>query len=137
MIERSRSIPDKSPEFKPPPVRDQAIALAVALVCAICFLRSAVLPTNAVVPYAPEVMRPARDIALADGASEAEIYRGNLSMGDKYNQSLAWDRITQDRLRNGEIPTWTRDIAGGVSFVPQMGQVYHPVAPSSSSPWGR
>ncbi len=127
MIERSRSIPDKSPEFKPPPVRDQAIALAVALVCAICFLRSAVLPTNAVVPYAPEVMRPARDIALADGASEAEIYRGNLSMGDKYNQSLAWDRITQDRLRNGEIPTWTRDIAGGVSFVPQMGQVYHPV----------
>ena len=52
--------------------------------------------------------------------------RGNASMGDKYNQSLAWDRILHDSLSAGNIPEWSTDIGGGVPFVPQMAQVWQP-----------
>ena len=113
--------------FSAPSLRDQLVALGIAIACALCFLRSTVSPNNALLPYPPEFLQPARASSLAAGTPTDEIFRGNTSMGDKYGQSLAWDRITQTRLSGGEIPLWTRDIAGGVPFVPQMGQVYHPM----------
>jgi Bacterial membrane protein YfhO len=127
VIDRNTAPESRIAGFTPPPLRDQAIAVFVAIICALGFLRTSISPGNALLPYPPEVMQPLRDVALAGGMDEAEIRRGNLSMGDKFNQSLAWDRIIQDHIREGDLPLWTRDIAGGVPFVPQMGQVYHPI----------
>lgn len=109
------------------PTRHEALqAWGLAALCALLFVGAALLPGRAMVPYAPEVPEPMRTMALADGATVAELERGNTSMGDKYHQSLAWDRIIQDRFRAGDFPLWTRDIGGGAPFVPQMGQVYQP-----------
>lgn len=103
------------------------LAIALALIGGLGFLRDALRTDRALLPYPPELLQPARQEALATGQlSPEELLRGNLSMGDKYNQSLTWDRISRDRLLAGELPLWTRDIASGVPFVPQMGQVYHP-----------
>lgn len=109
-----------------PTLRQQLLALLVAGVCAVGFLRSGLRLDHALLPYPPEVLEPWNSAAKTSGMDPAEIYRGNLTMGDKYNQSLTWDRITHDRMHRAQIPLWTRDIAGGVPFVPQMGQVYHP-----------
>jgi hypothetical protein len=107
--------------------RELGEALLWALLLALLFLRAGVLPTRAVLPFVPEVYEPLRSEALADGSiTPAELDRGNRTMGDKFNQSLAWDRILQTRLRAGEPPLWTRDIAGGAPFVPQMAQVWQP-----------
>ncbi len=111
----------------PPPAREQLQALLLALLASLLFLGAAVLPTNSLVPYPPEAHEPLRSEALAaKQVTKTELLVGNVTMGDKYGQSLAWDRIIQDRLRHGELPLWTRDIAGGVPFVPQMAQVYQP-----------
>ena len=113
--------------YTPPPAGQQLQAIVLAVLCSLLFLGTAVLPTNCLVPYPPEALEPLKSEALADGRiTNVELLTGNVAMGDKYNQSLAWDRILQDRLRGGEIPLWTRDIAGGVPFVPQMAQVYQP-----------
>lgn len=103
----------------------------LAALCAVLFLRESLLPGRALVPFPPEVLDVAGAQAKAAGrlgtpAELAEVGRGNVSMGDKYNQSLCWDRVLETRLRQGEIPLWTRDIAGGASFVPQMAQVWQP-----------
>ena len=113
---------------RPTPTRRHlAEACIWALLAAVLFLRSGVLPTNALVPFAPEVYEPLRSEVLASGEfTVSELDAGNPSMGDKYNQSLAWDRILADRLRDGSLPLWTRDIGGGVPFVPQMAQVFQP-----------
>lgn len=114
--------------LRPRPCRRELVqAILIAVLCALAFLRAGVLPTRAVVPFPPERFEPLRSELLAAGEiTQEEIDRGNASMGDKYNQSLAWDRILQDRLQSGELPLWSRDIAGGVAFVPQMAQVYQP-----------
>ncbi|MEY2982828.1 MAG: hypothetical protein RL562_3055 [Planctomycetota bacterium] len=102
-------------------------AALLALVCALAFLGPGILPTRSVVPFVPERYEPLRTEALQTGSvTPAELQSGSPEFGDKYNQSLAWDRIQQDRLRGGSIPLWTRDIAGGAPFVPQMAQVYQP-----------
>ncbi len=110
-----------------PSLREQLQAIFLAALCAAVFLGEGLLPGNALLPFPPEVYEPLRSEALATGTvTEAELLTGNREMGDKFNQSIAWDRITQSRLSRGELPLWTRDIAGGVPFVPQMGQVYEP-----------
>lgn len=102
-------------------------ALVLAALCSVLFLGKALLPGYAVMPFPPEVLEPMRSEALAEGrVTAADLQQGNPSFGDKYNQSLAWDRITGDRLRSGDFPLWTRDIAGGAPFVPQQGQPYMP-----------
>jgi hypothetical protein len=102
-------------------------ALVLAALCSVLFLGKALLPGYAVMPFPPEVLEPMRSEALAEGrVTAADLQQGNPSFGDKYNQSLAWDRITGDRLRGGDFPLWTRDIAGGAPFVPQQGQPYMP-----------
>lgn len=110
------------------PCRRQIVeALLWAACLALLFLRGAALPTRACVPVCPEVYEPLRSEVLARGEfTAAELDAGNATMGDKYNQSLCWDRILQDRLRSFELPLWTRDIGGGVPFVPQMAQVFQP-----------
>jgi len=113
--------------YGPPPVSQQLQALLLALLSSLLFLGVAVLPGNCLLPYPPEALEPLKSEALESGrVSKADLLVGNVTMGDKYNQSLAWDRILQDRLRQGELPLWTRDIGGGVPFVPQMAQVYQP-----------
>lgn len=113
--------------YLPPSSGQQIQAILLALLCSLLFLGTAVLPTNCLVPYPPEALEPLKSEALAAGSiTPAELLVGNVDLGDKYNQSLAWDRILGDRLRQGEFPLWTRDIAGGVPFVPQMAQVYQP-----------
>ncbi|MEY4674899.1 MAG: hypothetical protein RL148_2683 [Planctomycetota bacterium] len=103
----------------------------LAALCAVLFLREALVPGRSLVPYPPEVMdvqgaqRKAAGL-LSTPEQLAEVGRGNVSMGDKYNQSLCWDRVLETRLRQGEVPLWTRDIGGGASFVPQMAQVWQP-----------
>lgn len=113
---------------RPRPSRIELLQAAlVALVCAVAFLGEGVLPSRSVVPFPPERFEPLRTEALADASiREHELRAGSAEFGDKYNQSLAWDRIQQDRLRAGSIPLWSRDIGGGVPFVPQMAQVYQP-----------
>ena len=115
-------------DARPRPARRQlAEAVLSALCAAVLFLRAGVLPTRALVPFPPELYEPLRSEVLASGELQAaELDAGNRSLGDKYNQSLAWDRILQTRLRHGDVPLWTRDIAGGAPFVPQMAQVYQP-----------
>lgn len=103
----------------------------LAALCAVLFLRESLLPGRALVPFPPEVLDVAAAQARAAGELDtaeqlAEVGRGNVSMGDKYNQSLCWDRVLETRLRAGDLPLWTRDIAGGASFVPQMAQVFQP-----------
>ena len=103
----------------------------LAALCAVLFLREALLPSRALVPFPPEVLDVVGAEARAAGRLDtpeqlAEVGRGNVSMGDKYNQSLCWDRVLESRLRDGELPLWTRDIGGGASFVPQMAQVWQP-----------
>jgi hypothetical protein len=103
-------------------------AVLIAALCALFFLRDALLPGRALVPYPPEFLDARTAEALAQGTFDpVEVMRGNVSMGDKYNQSLCWDRVMQDRFRDFDLPLWTRDIAGGASFVPQMAQVYQPI----------
>ncbi|MBL8756434.1 MAG: YfhO family protein [Planctomycetes bacterium] len=106
--------------------REQLQAALLAALCAVLFLGPALLPGRALVPYPPELHAVEGAHARAAGMADDELYRGTLCMGDKYGQSLAWDRILQDRLRKGEIPLWTNDIGGGASFVPQMAQVFQP-----------
>jgi len=80
------------------------------------------------VPFPPERFEVQRAEARAAGTFDPEdAQRGNASGGDKYMQSLAWDRIMADRFRALDFPLWTRDIAAGAPFVPQMAQVYEPV----------
>jgi len=113
----------------PSPPRPQHLqALVLALCCALLFLRDALLPGRALVPYPPEQMGIVRAEALADGSFDpGDARRGLACGGDKYLQSLCWDRVMQRRFRAGEFPLWTRDIAGGAPFVPQMAQVYQPI----------
>jgi hypothetical protein len=104
-----------------------AWAALVAALAAVLFLGAALLPGRAPMPFPPENYSPLRQEALARGSiAPADLALGSVSQGDKYNQSLAWDRISRDRLRAGDVPQWTRDIGGGAPFVPQMGQVYMP-----------
>jgi len=112
--------------MNPSTPREQLQAILLALLCSVMFLGSALIPGNALVPYPPELNAVEGAVARAEGIAPDELYRGALCMGDKFSQSLAWDRIMQDRMRSGEIPLWTKDIAGGASFVPQMAQVYQP-----------
>ncbi|MEE2886442.1 MAG: hypothetical protein VX951_03315, partial [Planctomycetota bacterium] len=113
--------------FRPPALPDQLTAVVLALIVGLGFLGDGLRIDRALLPYPPELLQPALQKAVVTGdLSSKELFRGNLSMGDKYNQSLTWDRITKDRLLAAELPLWTRDIASGVPFVPQMGQVYHP-----------
>lgn len=112
--------------MNPSTPREQMQAVLLALVCSVMFLGSALIPGRALVPFPPELNTVEGAVAREQGMDPDELYRGALCMGDKYSQSLAWDRIMQDRMRSGEIPLWTKDIAGGASFVPQMAQVYQP-----------
>lgn len=104
-----------------PTVREQLLAALVAALCGLLFLGPAVLPSHALLPFPPENLEPWRSEQPV-----GDLLYGQPSLGDKYNQSLAWDRITTDALREGRLPLWTRDIGGGAAFVPQMGQVYQP-----------
>ncbi|MEC7584472.1 MAG: YfhO family protein [Planctomycetota bacterium] len=111
-----------------PSARQQWQAVLLAALCALLFLRGGLLPGNALVPYPPEGYDLYQAEALATGTYDAaDAMRGNVSMGDKYNQSLCWDRIMQDRFGAFDLPLWTKDIGGGASFVPQMAQVYQPI----------
>lgn len=101
-------------------------ALLLAAVAAAAFLGSALLPGRALVPFPPENIPPLRSETTERGLTTEDLLIGNPTGGDKYNQSLAWDRIARDRLRRGELPLWTRDLGGGAPVVPQMGQVYMP-----------
>lgn len=109
-----------------PSPREQWHAVLLALLCSVMFLGEALIPGRALVPFPPELGTIEGAVARAEGMDPDELYRGAMCMGDKYSQSLAWDRIMQDRMRSGEIPLWTKDIAGGATFVPQMAQVYQP-----------
>ena len=107
---------------------DHLQAVLLALLCSVLFLRSALLPGNALVPHPPELLDVPREQAIADGRYDAtDALRGNVGMTDKYAQSLAWDRILQDRLRTFDPPHWTNDIGGGAPFVPQMAQPWQPI----------
>lgn len=112
--------------MNPSTPREQWQAVLLALLCSVMFLGSALIPGKALVPYPPELNAVEGAVARANGMAPDELYRGALCMGDKFSQSLAWDRIMQDRMRAGQIPLWSKDIAGGASFVPQMAQVYQP-----------
>jgi len=112
----------------PPSRREHWHALLLAFACAVLFLRSGLLPGNALVPHPPELFDVQMSQALAEGTFDPDdAYRGNVGMGDKYLQSLCWDRVMQDRFRAGELPRWTRDIGGGAPFVPQMAQPWQPI----------
>lgn len=103
-------------------------AVLLALLCAVLFLRDALLPGRALVPHPPEVLDVPMAEAFAAGRFDAaEVFRGNVGMTDKYLQSLCWDRVMQDRFRAGELPRWTNDIGGGAAFVPQMAQPWQPI----------
>lgn len=111
-----------------PSPRERWQAWLLALLCAVLFLREGLLPTRALLPYPNTQMAVPRAEALAAGTFDpAAARRGLAAGGDKYLQSLCWDAVLQRRLSAGELPRWTRDIASGVPFVPQMAQVYEPV----------
>lgn len=103
------------------------MAVLLALLCACAFLGPALSPANSLLPYPPELLQPQQAEYLHQGGAMGAIQRGNLDMGDKFNQSLAWDQISADRLRQAELPLWTRRIGGGVPFIPQMAQPLHPM----------
>jgi len=112
----------------PPARREHLQALLLALLCGVLFLRDGLLPGRAILPFPPEQMDVQRAEAIAADTFDAAAARQGLSSGgDKYLQSLCWDRVLATRLRQGEIPLWTRDIAGGAPMVPQMAQVYEPI----------
>ncbi len=112
----------------PPTARQQFEAVALALLCAVLFLGSALLPGRALVPHPPEQLDVVMAEAHAAGTFDAaDAFRGSVAMRDKYLQSLCWDRVMQDRLRAGELPRWTNDIGGGAPFVPQMAQPWQPI----------
>ncbi len=112
----------------PPTTRQRCEALALALLCAVLFLRGSLLPGRALVPYPPELFDVHMAEAVENGTFDAaDAFRGNVAMGDKYLQSLCWDRVTQDRFASGELPRWTNDIGGGAPFVPQMAQPWQPI----------
>jgi hypothetical protein len=112
----------------PPARREHLQALLLALLCSVLFLRDGLLPGRAILPFPPAQMDVQRAEAIAAGHFDPQAARQGLSSGgDKYLQSLCWDRVMASRLRQGEIPLWTRDIAGGAPFVPQMAQVYEPI----------
>jgi hypothetical protein len=116
------------PAYQSPPRHQHLQAVLLALLCSVLFLRDALLPGRALVPYPPEQMDVVRAEAMANGTLDLQdARRGLASGGDKYLQSLCWDRVMQDRFRKGEFPLWTRDIAGGAPFVPQMAQAYEPI----------
>jgi hypothetical protein len=111
-----------------PTWRELLHALSLALACAVAFLGPALLPGRALVPYPPELLDVRMAEAVAAGRFDAnDCFRGSVAMGDKYLQSLAWDRVMQDRFRAGELPRWTNDIGGGAPFVPQMAQPWQPI----------
>ncbi|MCA8977382.1 MAG: YfhO family protein [Planctomycetes bacterium] len=117
-----------APSAQSPSRRQRWQAILLALLCSLGFLRESLLPDRALVPYPPELFDVVRAEAIAKGTFDAaDAHRGNTGGGDKYLQSLCWDRIMQDRLRAGELPLWTRDIVSGAPFVPQMAQVYEPI----------
>lgn len=101
-------------------------ALLLAAVASAAFLGPALLPGRALVPFPPENIPPLRSQAAERGLDARDLLVGNPTGGDKYNQSLAWDRISRDRIRAGTLPLWTRDLGGGAPVVPQMGQIYMP-----------
>lgn len=101
-------------------------ALLLAAIASAAFLGSALLPGRALVPFPPEHIPPLRSELAARGLAPEDLLQGNPTGGDKYNQSLAWDRIAHDRFRQGEWPLWTRDLGGGAPVVPQMGQIWMP-----------
>ena len=103
--------------MNPSTPREQLQAVLLALVCSVMFLGSALIPGKALVPYPPELNAVEGAVARANGLSPDELYRGALCMGDKFSQSLAWDRIMQDRMREGQVPLWTKGVAGGASGV--------------------
>lgn len=117
------------PTVPSPPCRTERLqAWLLALVCAALFLREGLWPGRALLPYPAEQMAVPRAEAIAAGRFDpAAARRGLAAGGDKYLQSLCWDAVLQRRLRSGELPRWTRDIAGGAPFVPQMAQVYEPI----------
>lgn len=111
-----------------PTARQLLHALALACLCSVLFLRGALLPGKALVPHPPELF----DVVMAEAIERGEFdpadaFRGNVGMTDKYLQSLCWDRVMQDRFGAGEVPRWTKDIAGGAPFVPQMAQPFQPI----------
>jgi hypothetical protein len=91
-----------------PPTRRQHVqALVLAFACSELFQRDALLPRRALVPHPPELFDVVMAEAIADGRFDpADAFRGNVGMADKYLQSLCWDRVLQDRLRRGELPSW-------------------------------
>ncbi len=104
------------------------VAIALALLCSVAFLRDSLLPGRALVPHPPELLDVPMAQAIAQGRFDPDdAYRGNVAMTDKYLQSLCWDRVMQDRFAAGEVPRWTRDIGGGAPFVPQMAQPFQPI----------
>lgn len=113
-------------------VRDVTLRehVQVSVLCALCalvFLGRGVWPGNAVVPFPPEAIEPLRSEALHDGrVTEADLAVGNPVMGDKFQQSLTWDRVLAAALAEGRVPKWCRELGGGAPFVPQMGQPYQP-----------
>jgi|GEM_PF-2548363 len=111
-----------------PTRREHVQALLLALACAVLFLRESLLPGSALVPHPPELFDVVMEEARASGTFDPDdAFRGNVSMTDKYLQSLCWDRVMQDRFTAGEFPRWTRDIGGGAPFVPQMAQPFQPI----------
>ena len=111
-----------------PSRREHVQALLLAALCAVLFLREALLPGRALVPFPPELFDVQMAEARAAGTFDAgDALRGNAGMGDKYLQSLCWDRVLADRFAAGELPRGPRDIGGGAPFVPQMAQPYEPV----------
>lgn len=101
-------------------------ALLVAALASALFLGAALLPGRALVPFPPENIPPLGSELTERGLTRADLLIGNPTGGDKYNQSLAWDRLSHDRFARGEWPLWTRALGGGAPVVPQMGQIYMP-----------
>lgn len=116
-----------TPGPSPATYRQQLVAALLALCASVLFLRDGLWPGRALVPYHPEQLDVYRAEAAAGEFVAANARGGSTAGGDKYLQSLCWDRVLHDRLRNGDSPRWTRDIGGGAPFVPQMAQVYEPI----------